>query len=354
MNIFSIVGARPQFIKLAPLSKVLRKYHRETIIHTGQHYDEIMSDTFFKDLDIPKPDYNIGVGSGSHGIQTGKMLIELESILLAGNPDLVIVYGDTNSTLAGALAAAKLHIPIVHVEAGLRSFNRRMPEEINRVMVDHISDLLFVPTESAYSNLHFEGLLQRAHLTGDIMVDALKQNLPIALKKSTTKVVGEYYLLTLHRPSNVDNPKILYNIIKTLSQSDERIVFPIHPRTKKMLKSLITPIPLRNIHIMDAVGYLDFLSLEYHAKKIITDSGGVQKEAYLLQKPCITLRSETEWIETYYAGWNLVLDPYEKFTWEEIESFNPSIEQVSNYKNIFGENVAEKMVNIINRKGGGT
>jgi UDP-N-acetylglucosamine 2-epimerase len=351
MNIFSIVGTRPQFIKLDPLSKELRKYHKEIIIHTGQHYDDPMSDNIFKDLGIPKPNFNINIGSGSHGKQTGEMLIELESLLLAGHPDLVIVYGDTNSTLAGALATAKLHIPIVHVEAGLRSFNRRMPEEINRVMVDHISDLLFAPTDIALTNLHFEGLLQRAHLTGDIMVDTLEQNLPIALKKSTTKIAGEYYLLTLHRPSNVDNPIILQSIIKTLAKSKERIVFPVHPRTQKMLESL-KPYTVGNILMMDPVGYLDFLSLEYHAKKIITDSGGVQKEAYLMQKPCITLRSETEWIETYYAGWNLVLDPYEKFTWEEIESFNPSTEQVSNYKNIFGENVAEKMIGIINNKYG--
>jgi UDP-N-acetylglucosamine 2-epimerase len=347
MRIFSIVGARPQFIKLAPLSKVLRKFHKEIIVHTGQHYDYAMSQNIFRDLGINEPDYNLEIGSGTHAEQTGRMLIELEKVFHTGNPDLIIVFGDTNSTLAGSLAAAKLLIPVIHIEAGLRSFNRKMPEEINRIVADSISDWLFAPTITAVNNLKNEGLEDRTYLAGDIMVDTLNFNLPVALDKSAILSelglnTGEYYLLTLHRPYNVDNPDVISHIIDVLSKSGERIVFPVHPRTQKILKSL-KPYT-GNILITDPAGYLDFIALEYHSKKIITDSGGIQKEAYILKKPCITLRTETEWTETIIDGWNLLIDPSEKLFWHKIESFNPSGEQ----RNVFGENVTEKMVNIIN------
>jgi len=347
MKIFSVVGARPQFIKLAPLSAALRKEHDEIIVHTGQHYDDPMSDRFFRDLGINQPDYNIGIGSGTHAEQTGKMLVELERLCYSVRPELVIVFGDTNSTLAGALAAVKLLIPVVHVEAGLRSYNREMPEEINRIVTDNISDHLFVPTEQALKNLEKEGLEDKTYLTGDIMVDTLKQNLPVALEKSTILSdlelnQGDYYLLTLHRPSNVDQPEVLSHIIQNLSVSAEKIVFPVHPRTQGVLKLL--KIKAKNLLVTDPVGYFDFISLEHHSKKIITDSGGIQKEAYILKKPCITLRTETEWTETVEDGWNLLINPASKTYWPNIESFTPSGEQ----RNVFGMNPTKSMVEIIN------
>jgi UDP-GlcNAc3NAcA epimerase len=347
MKIFSVVGARPQFIKLAPLSTALRREHDEIIVHTGQHYDDPMSENFFRDLDINKPEYNIGIGSGSHAEQTGKMLVELERLYFSGKPDLVIVFGDTNSTLAGALAASKLLIPVIHIEAGLRSYNREMPEEINRIVTDNLSEHLFVPTITALINLQKEGMESKAYLTGDIMVDTLKQNLTVAIEKSTILSdlklqQGDYYLLTLHRPYNVDKPEVLLHIIKNLSGSAERIVFPVHPRTQKVLKSL--RINTNNLMIIDPVGYLDFISLEYHSKKIITDSGGIQKEAYILKKPCITLRTETEWTETVEDGWNILIDPAAKAFWPQIEAFSPSGKQ----RNVFGKNPTKSMVEIIN------
>jgi UDP-N-acetylglucosamine 2-epimerase len=348
-QIFSIVGARPQFIKLAPLSKALREYHDETIIHTGQHYDVAMSEAIFHDLNIPRPDYNLNIGAGTHAEQVGKMMIDLETMFLSGKPDLVLVFGDTNSTMAGALAASKLLIPTIHIEAGLRSFNRTMPEEVNRVVADHVSTLLFAPTENAFTNLHFEGLIRRTTVTGDIMVDTLKQNLPIALLKSNIindlHIISERYnLLTLHRPSNVDDPFILSHILEEVAKIKGHTIFPVHPRTQKILRHIAHGFS-RNIEFISPVGYLDFLKLENNAKRIITDSGGIQKEAYLLEKPCITLRTETEWPETVYDGWNLLINPSASHFWDEIELFEPTGEQ----RNIFGSDVAEKMVTIINK-----
>lgn len=348
MKILSLVGARPQFIKLAPLSRELRKYHKELIVHTGQHFDREMSESFFRDLGIPEPDYNLGVHKGGHGEQTGRMLVELERVLVNENPDLIIVFGDTNTTLAGAMAGAKLHIPTVHVEAGLRSFNRAMPEEINRVVADHTSDLLFAPTMTAMSNLKDENLASRSYLTGDIMVDALTSALEMACDSTIMENLSlekdGYFLLTLHRPYNVDQPGNLSTILNEMGRLTKQVVFPVHPRTRKIIEQNQLIIP-KNIELIKPVGYFDFVRLQADAFKIITDSGGIQKEAYILKKPCITLRSETEWVETVEAGWNMLIKPLvEKGYAERIESFEPPF----GYEIIFGENVAEKMVGIIN------
>ncbi|MDD5704093.1 MAG: UDP-N-acetylglucosamine 2-epimerase (non-hydrolyzing) [Dehalococcoidales bacterium] len=343
----SIVGARPQFVKLASLSKELRKKHQEIIVHTGQHYDTEMSESFFRDLDIAQPDYNLAINAGRHGEQTGRMLIELEKVVYDEKPDVIIVFGDTNTTLAGAMVAAKLQIPTVHVEAGLRSFNRTMPEEINRIVADHTSDYLFAPTETAMRNLEAENLMSRSYLTGDIMVDSLAAALEksksssiveeLALKKST------YYLLTLHRPYNVDDPGRLSYIVNELGRLSDAVVFPVHPRTMKIIERYSITIP-QNVLLIKPVGYLNFVRLQADARKIITDSGGVQKEAYILKKPCITLRSETEWVETVESGWNLLINPsIEQEYARQIEKFTQS----STYEQLFGGDVALRMVAII-------
>ena len=347
MKIISIVGARPQFIKLAPLSKALRRSFTEVIVHTGQHYDVKMSSSFFKDLNIPDADHNLGVGSANHGEQTAKMLMGIESILLNEFPDLVIVFGDTNTTLAGALAAAKLHIPAVHIEAGLRSFNRSMPEEINRVVADHVADHLFAPTQAAVENLNREGLGDRVYHTGDIMVDVLYGNLEVAkarvdLLNAFGVEPNGYYLLTLHRAYNVDDKEKIAKILEELAELEKPVVFPVHPRTSKNLNMHFIR-GGEKIRLIEPLGYLDFLAMQYYADKIITDSGGVQKEAYLLGKPCITLRPETEWVETVQAGWNQLLDPNSESIAENIASFAPSGEQPE----LFGINVADTMAKTI-------
>ncbi len=347
MKIFSIVGARPQFIKLAPLSARLGDLHKEFIVHTGQHYDYAMSEQIFNDLGMRKPDIHLEIGSGSQAAQTGKMMISLEQAMLEQKPDLIIVFGDTNSTLAGALAAAKLNIPIVHIEAGLRSYNKNMPEEINRIATDHISKYLFAPTPTAMNILSSEGLKQNSYLTGDIMVDTIKTNLEIALEKSTIicnlKLKDkEYNLLTLHRNYNVDDPAILEHLLNGLGELEEKVIFPVHPRTRKMLPGSY-PLP-RNIEMVEPQGYLDFIVLENYAKRILTDSGGIQKEAYILRKPCITLRTETEWVETVEEKWNLLINPTDNGIASKINNFNPPVKQ----NEVFGNNVTEKMIDIIN------
>ncbi len=346
MKIISIVGARPQFIKLAPLSDKLSSNHKELIIHTGQHYDNSMSERIFTDLGIRNPDYHLGVGSGTHATQTGDMMKSLEVIISKEKPGLVIVFGDTNSTLAGALVAAKLNIPLLHVEAGLRSYNRSMPEEINRVVTDHVSEYLFAPTEKAASILKAEGLEAKTYMTGDIMVDTIMKNLPLAIEKSTVPAglnieTREFNLLTLHRNYNVDNLKILANIIQKLDDLGELIIFPVHPRTRKMLKEI--NFSVQNIMLIEPLGYIDFIAVEYFSKRIITDSGGVQKEAYILKRPCITLRTETEWVETVNEKWNLLIDPLDASMCEKISSFATPETQ----KNVFGKDVTNKMVGII-------
>lgn len=312
MKVASIVGARPNFIKLAPVSRELRKRMDEVIIHTGQHYNYEMDRIFFDDLGIPSPSYHLGVGSGSQGRQTGEMLMKVEEALLAEEPDVALVFGDTNSTLAGALAAAKLHIRVAHVEAGLRSYDRSMPEEINRVLVDHCSDLLLCPTRTAVENLRKEGIRENVHLTGDVMVDAQRDCALIALKRSSILAdmglqPGGYHLATVHRASNTDDPDRLKSIVEALGEIGD-VVFPCHPRAEKYLKKFGLWEELnRRVRVIKPVGYLDMLMLEKNARKILTDSGGVQKEAYLLGVPCITLREETEWVETVEDGWNVLV-----------------------------------------------
>ncbi len=345
MKIVSIVGARPQFIKCAPVSNKLRKDHHEILIHTGQHYDYEMSKLFFDQLGIPKPDYNLGVGSGCHGRQTGKMLIEIEKILLKEKPNFVLVYGDTNSTLAGTLASVKLNIPIGHVEGGLRSFDRLMPEEINRILTDHASDFLFVPTKTAVNNLKNEGIVKGVYLTGDVMYDVLRQNIKIAKKSEILEKLGiktkEYILTTIHRPSNTDDAKKLVNILEALSDIDKKVIFPVHPRTAKIIKNHKLKGEIgKNIVITKPIGYFDFIWLEKNAKKILTDSGGMQKEAYMLKVPCITLRENTEWIETVEDGWNVLVGSSKEKILNAVNTFQPQEKQ----RKIFGNGHASKNI----------
>jgi UDP-GlcNAc3NAcA epimerase len=310
VKIVSVVGARPQFIKAATVSRHLRRAHREVLVHTGQHYDEQLSDVFFAQLDLPPPDHHLGVGSAPHGKQTAQMLERLEDVLLQEKPDRVLVYGDTNSTLAGALAAVKLHIPLAHVEAGLRSYDRRMPEEINRVLTDHCADLLFCPTVTAVENLAREGITNGVHLVGDVMYDSLLQQTPDdsdarQILRGWGLEPGEYFLATVHRAANTDDAARLGTILQALGELSLPVVFPIHPRTRKAIAVAglsLTP----NIHLREPLGYRDMLVLERHARSILTDSGGVQKEAFFLGVPCVTLREETEWPETVECGWNVL------------------------------------------------
>lgn len=320
MKIAAIVGARPQFIKAAAVSQVLRAVPgvREVLVHTGQHYDENMSEVFFRELEIPEPDYNLGVGSGSHGEQTGRMLMAIEEVLLREKPGWVLVYGDTNSTLAGALAAVKLHIPVAHVEAGLRSFNRRMPEEINRVLTDHAADLLFAPTHAAVENLRREGIPEeRIHLVGDVMYDAAlfygekARRESRILERLELKPKG-YVLVTIHRAENTNEPLRLQAILGGLCEVAKGIpvVFPVHPRTRKAMESYqLFGKAAAHLRLIEPVGYLDMIMLEQNARLIVTDSGGVQKEAFFYRVPCVTLREETEWVELVELGWNRVVSP---------------------------------------------
>jgi len=328
MKIVSIVGARPQFVKAATVSRVLRRDPaiREILLHTGQHYDDNMSEIFFRELNIPEPDYNLGVGSGSHAEQTGTMLKRIEEILLKEKPDCTLVYGDTNSTLAGALTSAKLYIPVAHVEAGLRSFNRAMPEEINRIVTDRIAGLLFAPTQTAVSHLTDEGLGDITFFTGDVMYDSVLYYKDWLLKDPekyrTPGIPGKYLLATIHRAENTDNPVNLKNILTAFSKLGCHIVLPIHPRTRKILQSLVD-LP-DNIHIIDPVGYLQMLKLTLDATRVLTDSGGLQKEAYFLEKPCITLRTETEWVETLHDHWNIITGSDPEMIWKAVNSELPS------------------------------
>lgn len=326
LEIMTIVGARPQFIKAAVLSRLIRseqykeKIH-ETIIHTGQHYDENMSDVFFREMEIPEPDFNLAIGSGNHGFVTGQMLAGIEKLIIERKPDVVLVYGDTNSTIAGALAASKLHVPVAHVEAGLRSYMMIMPEEQNRRLTDHLATWLFCPTETAITNLNREGIVNKelekptadnkaVFLSGDIMYDASlyyrKKALVLGSEK-LSKLPKKFALLTIHRAENTDNLERLSAIISALnSYTDIEFVFPVHPRTKKIISQ--TGLELNShIHQIEPVGYFEMLALENACDYLVTDSGGVQKEAYFFNKPCITLRDTTEWVELVTHGWNTLV-----------------------------------------------
>lgn len=364
MKIISVVGARPQFVKAAAVLRTFDQVNKETgkdvleniLVHTGQHYDVNMSDLFFKELMLPEPDYNLGIGSGLHGEQTGRMLAALEKIYLDQKPDIVVVYGDTNSTLAGALAAAKLHIPVAHVEAGLRSYNKFMPEEINRLLTDHLSTILFCPSKTSCRNLANEGFknivndgqlialddIKQIRFTreksvvihvGDVMVDALRMVqasliMPEIFEREPEifereLVERKYIVLTLHRAENVDNKERLVSLLEALADSPMQIIFPIHPRTKARVSTfgLDDQINRFPFIIMEPLGYKEMLGVVRSASLVVTDSGGLQKEAFMLGVPCVTLRAETEWVETVEAGWNkLISEPeigflHKSLTW---------------------------------------
>jgi UDP-N-acetylglucosamine 2-epimerase len=328
MKIVTVLGARPQFIKAAALSRELRKRHQEILVHTGQHYDYGMSGVFFDSLEIPAPDVNLGVGSGSHGAQTAAMLSGIEEVLVKEKPDWLLIYGDTNSTLAGAVAASKLNIPVAHVEAGLRSFNRRMPEEVNRVVADHLSSLLLCPSQTALGHLAAEGIRDGVHLVGDVMLDVLNwareraaPNAAQTLEKLGVKR-GEYLLATIHRGENTDSAERLGAIVQALNALEETVLFPVHPRTRKAIAAggqQLAP----HVHTVEPLGYFEMVTASSAARLILTDSGGLQKEAYWLGVPCVTMRDETEWVETVDAGWNTLTGADREQIVDKVRHFAP-------------------------------
>jgi len=328
MRVLTVVGARPQFIKAAPVRRALEAVgHEEYLVHTGQHYDDDMSTTHFRDLELPDPDVNLGVGSGMHGEQTARMLSRLEPVIAEQAPDWVLVYGDTNSTLAGALAAVKLHVPVAHVEAGQRSYNRSMPEEINRVLADHASDLLLCSTPTAVANLGVEGLRENVHLVGDVMIDTLAWMLRPELPPPNTLArlglrPGGYVLATVHRAETTDDCARLRAVLDSFARLEETVVFPVHPRTKKAVARLgWTPPP--HVMTIDPAGYRDIIELQRGARLILTDSGGMQKEAYFLGVPCIVLREQTEWTEIVEAGWAILAGADSERILHAVRSFAP-------------------------------
>jgi len=355
LKIVTIIGARPQFIKAATISRAIAAHNRsgaspavvEILIHTGQHYDDGMSAIFFRELEIPEPKYNLNVGSGPHGQQTGQMLATIEETLLAEQPDWVLIYGDTNSTLAGALAAAKLHIPIAHVEAGLRSFNRRMPEEINRIVADRLATLLFCPSQTAVENLIAEGIVKGVSIVGDVMADALE--FAVAKVSDNSDILNRlglqpqsYLLATVHRAENTGDSQRFRTIMATLSELSERepVIFPLHPRTKKILEHTLN-LELPSLRLIDPVGYFDIIALEKSARLLLTDSGGMQKEAYWLKVPCITLRDETEWVETVESGWNILAGANQKKIINATQNFT----QPMAHPDLYGDgHAAEKII----------
>ncbi len=331
MKILSVVGARPEFIQAMPVSRAISVLHREILVHTGQHYDYKMSQQFFDELEIPSPHYNLGAGSASQARQTAEIMVSMEDVLLKEKPDYVIVRGDTNSTIAAALVAAKLGVPFAHIEAGERSFNRRMPEEINRLVVDSLADHHFCVSQAAVRHLQAEGINRSVVQVGDVMLDALLFALPMARSRSDVlQKLGiqpkKYSLVTIHRPANTDDPLRLGSILSALNQTDETVILPTHPRTRKALESL----ELRlgdALRIIDPVGYFDMLLLEENARLIATDSGGVQREAYYMGVPCLTLRDETEWMATVETGWNKLVGADTKMILENWFSFVPPAER---------------------------
>lgn len=353
MKILSVVGARPQFVKAAPVGRALQRAGLdEVLLHTGQHYDRSMSEVFFGELGIPEPLYNLGAGSGSHAAQTAAILTGIEEVLLSERPDAILIYGDTNSTLAGALAAAKLEVPIAHVEAGLRSYNRSMPEEINRVVANSLSSLLFCPTDVAAENLRREGITRGVHIVGDVMYDQVLWAVEHADDQAASILSrlglasSEYLLATVHRASNTDDPEKLAAIVSALGASGEQVVFPVHPRTRKALEAARIAMG-DNILAIEPVSYLEMLALEGHARAILTNSGGVQKEALWLSVPCITLRDETEWVETVECGWNTLTGTDPNKILAALQSPRPSAPPPQ----IYGDGrAAERIVSLLKEK----
>lgn len=350
MKILTVVGARPQFVKAAVLSRKIQQTEgmEEILVHTGQHFDDNMSEIFFKEMSIPKPNYSLKTGGKSHGVMTGQMMMELEPIVVKEKPDILLVYGDTNSTLAGALVAAKLHIPIAHVEAGLRSFNMNMPEEINRILTDRISQWLFCPTGVAKKNLLGEGLApEKIHVVGDIMYDAAlyyKKSLqPTASVRDYVDSVKKFSLCTIHRAENTDDPKRLGEIFSALSliAKENPLFLPLHPRTRNKVAEL--KLSTENINVVSPVGYGDILYLLNNCKLVLTDSGGMQKEAYFFNKPCITLRDETEWVETVESGVNVLVGGKKEKILSAFEKMN--LEKIEFPETIYGDgHTAEKII----------
>lgn len=357
MKVLTIVGARPQFIKAAVVSREFQRHRKlvEVIVHTGQHYDFNMSDVFFDELSIPKPHYNLGIGGGTHGENTGRMLEAIERTIIHERPDYVLVYGDTDSTLAGALAASKLHVPVAHIEAGLRSFNMKMPEEINRRLTDHLSSLLFAPTDVAVENLKNEGVqFPQINKVGDVMYDAALYYRSQAEIKSTLLAEEnlkskEYFLLTIHRQENADSADNLKSIFKAFERVSSEVVCPLHPRTKAKLKDFNIIVP-KNVRLIQPVGYFDMICLEANAHGIFTDSGGVQKEAFFHGVPCVTLRTETEWTELVKEGWNELVIPSHLATWVE-NNMASYFESDRKWRPIYGNGQAGiEIVDLLERK----
>jgi UDP-GlcNAc3NAcA epimerase len=350
MIILHIVGARPQFVKMAMICRAWQGQGKQVILHPGQHYDIAMSQQFFDDLQLPQPDVNLEVGSGSQAEQTAAMLVGIEKEIDKQQPDCVVVYSDTNTTLAGTIVAAKNHAILAHVESGLRSFDRSMPEEINRLLTDHLANLLFCPTLQAVINLKDNGIIDGVHLVGDVMADALHHFLDIAKQKS--KIIqdlglskNDFALLTLHRAGNVDDMGKLKSVVEALGKIKKKIVFPVHPRTKKMITQHTIGLP-DNVLMIQPVGYLDMLVLQSHAECILTDSGGVQKEAYLLGIRCITLRDETEWVENVESGWNCLVGVNSNKIVERFNNFKPP----NNHPQLYGDgHASEKIVKVISQ-----
>ena len=351
--IITVIGARPQFIKAAVLSNEFKRQGvKEEIIHTGQHYDYKMSEVFFEELELPGASINLNIGSGSHGVQTAEMLIGIEKVLLEkkNNISAMLLYGDTNSTLAGALAASKLNIPIIHVEAGLRSFNRTMPEEINRVATDHLSQLLFCSSDEGKLQLEKEGITNGVYDTGDIMLDAFNIYSAIAEKKMklneilSPEIINNYCLLTIHRPANTNSDLNMQEILSALGKLPYAFVWPIHPRNKLKLNKFEIPV---NVHLFEPFSYFEMMVILKGAKKVITDSGGLQKEAYWAKKPCITIRPETEWVETLHHNWNILAAPDHN----EILNAASLMTDTATWQSLYGDgNAAMKMTKIIREK----
>lgn len=345
MKVVSVIGTRPQIIKAVLVSQEIRKNDKEILINTGQHYDSNLWGNFIEELGLPNPDYDLGIGSGTHGYQTGMMIMEIEKVLLNETPDLTLVYGDTNSTIAGAISSAKLKIPVAHVEAGLREYDMTIPEEINKVITDRLSSVLFAPTATAVKNLKKEGIATNVFMVGDVSIGLTRIIIEKCMNnKQILKKFGvaskDYYLTTIHREKNTSSKKNMTNILQALCSLDAPVVFPIHPRTKKVLNTFKLLKIKENVLLIDPVGYIDMITLIMNAKKIITDSGGVIKESYFLKVPCITVDETTEWVETIEDGWNIITGPDKKAIQRAVKIEHP----VKRHRPIFGDGCAHENI----------